>query len=176
VPLSRDPVSVLFDDGARALLQRAYTHPGRWQETRVADPTARHLAVFAAHGINLLGRDKPSAHGAGLNAHTRWMRGFVRALYHQHQYWSGDGGGWRSEPRLVPRRDLAIQVQIGHAMPVRGIIPAGRHVQIRTRPGGDKALAAVRRMPLARRIFAADGSHAGRGEQDLARRDWSGDE
>jgi hypothetical protein len=176
VPLSRDPVSVLFDDGARALLERAYAHPGKWQETRVANPAARHLAWAAGQGINLLGPDRPSTRGYGLNAHTRWLRGFVRAVYHQHLYWSDDGGGWRAEPSLVPRRDLAIQIEVGRAIPVQGIIPAGRHVQIRTRPGGERALAAVRRMPPGRRIFNSDGSQASRGIQDLGRRDWSGNE
>jgi hypothetical protein len=176
VPLNRDPVSELWDEGARALLARAYKARGRWVSTRLEDPAPRHLVWAARRGINLLARDDASTRRrrGGLNAHTRWVRGFIRALYYQHQWWSDDGGGWRADPRLAARRDLAIQVRVGRAVPVRGVIPAGRHVEVRTRPGGKAALNAVKKLPAEQRIYDDGGARAGRAS-DLTLRDWDGE-
>lgn len=111
----RDPVSELFDGGARRLLARAYAKPGQWAGTRVADPAARHLAWLARLGIDPGGPDPARAlPGRGLNAGDRWTRGFVRALYYQHKWFSGKpGGGWRSERRTVARDASALEVEVG---------------------------------------------------------------
>src|SRR5215475_7592528 len=46
VTFNRDPVSELFDTGARRLLARAYDAPrGQWVGTVVADPTLRHRTL-----------------------------------------------------------------------------------------------------------------------------------
>ena len=169
----RDPVSELFDTSARRLLDRAYAHPGQWAATRLANPSLRHLAWLAAHGINPYAPDRPSAQGGrGLNARTTWARGFIRAVYHQHKWYSGaPGGGWRDERRTTPRQAGALQVEVGRAVPVRGIIPAGRAVRIRLRPGGQAARKAVRKLPDSARIFTDRGEAAARwSDPDL--RDW----
>jgi hypothetical protein len=172
VTAERDPVSELMDGGARALLSRAYARPGRWAETRLADPGPRHLAVLAVRGINPFGPDDVSARGGrGLDARSRWARGFVRALYYQHQWYSEPGGQWRTARRLVPRRAGALQVEVGRKVPTAGIIPAGRIVRIRLLPGGEAARRAVRRLPDSRRIYTDRGDQAAR-SADIANRDW----
>lgn len=176
-PLARDPVSVLFDAGARQLLERAYANPGTWQGTRLADPDRRHVEWGLALGINVLGPDSPSVRGgrrAGLNARTRWCRGFVRALYYQHRWYSTPGKNpqWRDERRLSPRSTGALQVEIGRALPVRGVIPAGRAVRIRLAAGGQAKQRAARALPEGDRIWADDGEPGGRfSYPDL--RDWA---
>ncbi|HVH79719.1 MAG TPA: hypothetical protein VM782_10040, partial [Stellaceae bacterium] len=101
MPFSRDPVSQLFDAGARQLLERAYAARGGWVGTRLADPTPRHRAVLALLGINPDAPDDAAAAGRGLDAKSRWGRGFVRALYYQHKLWAASGGGWRRSRRTV---------------------------------------------------------------------------
>lgn len=157
----RDPVSVLFDIGAAAFLERAYAARGQWVGSRVADPAARHLVALRAMGIDPLGRDNPSAEGGrrgGLNARDRWRRGFVRAVYYAND--SRHGG-----------RGRAIEIQVGRKVPARGIIPPGRAVRIRTRRGGGVALRAVDRKPEAARIWVGDHERGGR-FSDPALRDW----
>ena len=39
---ARDPVSVIWDGGAAALLRRAYAQKGGWVSTIIADPKPRH--------------------------------------------------------------------------------------------------------------------------------------
>src|SRR5215469_6661767 len=99
--LDRDPVSELFDDGARAFLGRAYAGPGAWHPTRLQDPEPRHVRAFASAGIDVAGPDDASVPGRpGLHARSRWARGFVRAVYHQHKWHSGRGpGDWRAGRR-----------------------------------------------------------------------------
>ncbi len=98
------------------------------------------------------------------------MRAFVRCLYDQHLYWAADhkGGGWRDERRLVPLRSRSLIIEVGRALPVRGIIPAGRAVRIRALPPGK---AAAMRKPQADRIYTDDGEEGARWA-DPALRDW----
>lgn len=166
---ARDPVSVLFDQGARNLLSRAYERPGQWVGTRLADPGPRHLAHLARLGIDPGERDTAT----GGAAKSRWARGFVRACYYQHKWWSSTSPGqpWRAERRTSPRHAGALEVEVGRRVPVLGVIPAGRAVRIRMRPGGAAARSAVRKLPDSRRIYTDAGKAAGRWA-DPDRRDW----
>jgi hypothetical protein len=84
VVYKRDPVSELFDPGASALLARAYARgPGAWTSTRLALPSARHLAWAAGEGINLYAADP--------TARTRWNRAFIRSVYHLNTWYVRDG-------------------------------------------------------------------------------------
>ncbi len=149
---ARDPVSVLFDAGARRLLARAYAAPGQWVGTRVAAPTVAHIAHFAAMGINVLGTDQWGR--------DRWAAGFVRAVYYQHRWYYAQGRfGSR---RLVANNARGVQYELGRRLPVLGVIPAGRAVRIRTRPGGAAAERAVRRLPESARIWDDAGNPGGR--------------
>src|SRR5712691_4902670 len=90
MPHSRDPVSELLDRGARALLARAYSvRAGTWVMTRLADPSREHLDWAQDMGLDsLMGPDKPTtASGAHVQAHTRWGRAFMRALWYQHKWY-----------------------------------------------------------------------------------------
>lgn len=159
----RDPVSVLLDRGARRLLDRAYQSPGRWVSTRLADPTPAHIAHFAAEGIDVTGPDKAARN---LDAHTRWARGYVRALYYQHLWYSQLGGrGWRDGRRTAERKAGALKVDVGRHMPELGVIPAGRIVSVILYPGGQAARRAVDRAPAA---YLGNGPAA----TDPNRRDW----
>ncbi len=161
MPSSRDPVSELFDAGARTLLARAHARPGQWAGTRIAWPTPRQVAYFASMGINVLGTDQWGR--------DRWAAGFIRAVYYQHKWYYAQG-------RFGPRRTVAndsrgVQYELGRRVPVLGVIPAGRAVRIRTRPGGGAAVKAVRKMPDSKRIYDDQGNTAARWA-DPARRDW----
>lgn len=168
---ARDPVSVRFDAGARAVLDRAYARPGTWIATRVADPTPRQRLALRAAGIRWNGPDNPSAEGGrGLNARDRWTRGFVRALYYQHLWYSGRGG-WRASRRSVPRHAGGLQIQVGRRLRPSGVLPAGRAVRVRLAPGGEAKLRAVRGQPDSGRIYTDDQGTGARWS-DPARRDW----
>lgn len=153
---SRDPVSELFDTGARALLVRAYTRPGQWTGTAIAIPTARHIAYFAGRGINVLGQDQWGR--------DRWAAGFVRAVYYQHKWYFAQGT-FSTEKRMTANDSRGLQYEIGR-MTLRG-----RAVRIRTRQGGDAAMRAVKKMPNSRRIYTDAGAPAGRWA-DVNGRDW----
>jgi hypothetical protein len=169
----RDPVSVLFDAGARSLLTRAYAARGTWVSTRLADPSPRHLAQLALLGINPLGPDGATAAGGrGLDARTRWARGFVRALYYQHRWYApGTGDRWRQARRTVPGGRGALEVQVGPRLRVRGVLPGGREVRVRVHPGGQAARRAAARLPDSRRIYD-DQWAPGERWSDPALRDW----
>jgi hypothetical protein len=161
-------VSELFDAGARRLLARAYARPGQWAGTRLANPSARHLAYLGGVGIDPSGPDDKS--GAGrLNARSRWARGFVRALYFQHKWWSGDpdgGGDWRSVRRTVPRTDRSLIIEVGRALPGGAqqgtrLLP-GRAVRVKVMRGGK---AHVRRKE--EQVYTE-----GKGRSHPAGRDW----
>lgn len=145
----RDPVSLLWDTAAAHLLSRAYQTPGQWVASRLADPTPGQLARMAAHGVNAAGRDNVKGHAA----RSRWARGFVRAIHHH------------------ARGVAAIEVDIGRALPVRGVIPAGRAVRIRVRAGGNAARRAAMAKPAAERIYDDNGNPGPRWA-DPADRDW----
>ena len=157
---ARDPVSTLFDRGARSLLDRAYARPSQWVGTRIAGPSPGQVAYFAAQDINVLGRDELGR--------DRWSAGFIRALYHQHK-WYRTGRGWGAR-RMVPNEGRAIQYELGRQLRALGIIPAGRAVRIISRPGGPAADRAVQRLPADARIFA--GAAQGPRATDSTGRDW----
>lgn len=140
---ARDPVSELFDDAARALLTRAYARPGQWASTRLADPSSQHREWMAGQGIDWAERDKQP----GGAAKTRWARGYVRALYYQHKWYSqlGRSGRWRSSRRTTPREAGALVVEVGNVVVARGVIPRGRMVQVKLMPGGAAKASAVSR-------------------------------
>jgi len=163
----RDPVSVLYDGGARRLLERAYAANGGWAGTRLARPGPRHVAWAARRGIDPFGPDNASAvDGRNLNARSRWARGFVRAVYYQHRWYSdAPGGGWRGGRRVTARHSGALEVQVGPGT------AAGWPVRIRLRKGGGQAAAAVRRMPVSARIYDDAGRPAARWSDPEAR-DW----
>lgn len=172
----RDPVSVLFDDGARRFLDAAYARKGMWVTTRLRDPEPRHLAYLASIGIDPMARDSPSAQGGtGLNARTRWARGFVRAVYYQHKWWSATGGGFRAERRAVARSTGGLQVEVGRRVPggpQAGTVPGpGQIIRARLVAGGQAKQRAVQRLPDSRRIFTGDGAAAARWS-DPELRDW----
>jgi hypothetical protein len=175
MPHSRDPVSVLLDRGARQLLERAYrVRSGVWVNTRLADPSRQHLDWAQDMGLDsLLGPDDVVTQGGThVDAHTRWGRAFMRSLWYQHK-WYGDkpAGGFRDQRRTVAY-SLPLQVEWGRRMPAVGIIPAGRAVRVRIATGGATKLRVVQAKPDSARIFADDGSTAGRWS-DPAGRDWA---
>lgn len=157
----RDPVSVLWDRGAAQLLARARAARGGWAGTRITDPTPRQrAALMAVYGIDPDSRDRPSTatRRGGLNAKTRWARGFVRAVYYANDTRHGGPG-------------LALEIEVGARKPALGVIPAGRAVRLRVRRGGQVAARAVARKPDAERIWDDAGLPVGR-FSDLALRDW----
>ena len=158
----RDPVSELFDASAREFLDRMYARPGQWVGTRVVLPGPRQTAWAAGRGINLLGTDQWGR--------PRFVAAFIRACYYQAK-WHRTGTRWHDDRRLTANDTRGISYEIGRLMPVRGIIPAGRAVRIRSHPGGDAAQRAVRKMPDTRRIFDDQGAPAARWA-DPTLRDW----
>jgi hypothetical protein len=172
MPYARDPVSELLDRGARRLLERAYQAPsGTWVSTRLADPSPEHEQWAAGIGIDrLMGPDRPTTDsGKNTTAYTRWGRAFVRALYYQHKHY-GDRSGLRSEKRMVAY-GAPLQVEWGRRMPALGVIPAGRAVRVRIAYGGATSLRVVKGKSDDARIYADDGSRAGR-HADPEKLDW----
>jgi hypothetical protein len=179
----RDPVSVLFDGAARSLLRRAYASPGTWVRTRVADPGKRAQAFAAERGIVVTGPDNPSVRGGkGLDCRTRWVRGFVRALYYQHKWFSDTRGRpFRTQRRPVARSASALRIEVGRHVPAspqfdpdhpgRGGFPPGRAVRVKLDSGGKAKDRAVRRLPDSARIWTDAGQPAGR-FSDPSLRDW----
>ena len=162
MPYERDPVSVLWDTAAARVLAETRALRGGWRGTRIADPTPRQrAALLQAYGIDPDGPDSPSSIGGrrgGLNARTRWARGFVRALAYANDRRHGGPG-------------LALEIEVGAHKPALGVIPAGRAVRVRVRRGGQAALRAVQSKPDAGRIWDDDGQPAGRWS-DPGLRDW----
>lgn len=175
MPYDRDPASVLLDTAAQRLLMRAYARPGQWVGTRLAVPDRRTERYLAAQGIQWAARDQPSAKSrtGGLNARTRWARAFVRAIYFQHNWYSGGGrAGFRAERRREERHSGAIKIEVGRAIGAGDGRPAGRAVRIKFFPrGGQVAAAAAARLPDSDRIFTDSGEQTSR-SSDPALRDW----
>lgn len=166
MPYERDPVSVLWDTAAAALLGRARSARGGWQGTRVADPSGRQRAALLAIGINPNARDMPSAAGgrarggAGLNAKTRWVRGFTRAVWYANDRRHGGPG-------------LALEFQVGRWKPAGVRVPAGYAVRLRVHRGGTEAARrAAEAMDRRKRIWGKDGEHGPRWS-DPGLRDWA---
>lgn len=170
----RDPVSELLDDGSRALLERVYAAKGEWVLTRLADPGPRTRAFASAIGVDLDGPDNaPTRSGKRQDAHTRYGRSFVRALHYIHK-WYGPGsrpGRLRRSKRMVPY-ERPLEIEWGRRVPALGVIPAGRAVRVRVRPGRAVARRAVQRLADADRIYADEGDPAGR-HAEAEGRDWA---
>jgi hypothetical protein len=140
----RDPVSVYLDRGARQFLTRVYAHPGDWVSTRLADPTPAQVAHFGRLGIDVLEADRAPAYGPATDRRNRWARAFVRALYHQHDFYSELGGrGWRATRRSTKRTAGALKIDVDGHRPELGVIPSGRIVRAVLFAGGRAADAAA---------------------------------
>ena len=180
VSYERDPVSVLHDRGAREMLARVYAAPrGQWVMTRLADPTDRHRLWAKLHGWDLDGPDNAQTlSGKHINAHTRWGRAFMRALWYQHrQFGPEPGRGARSirGTRRTAPTGSPLQVEWGRRLPgsVTGrVLPAGRAVRIRVPYGGGTARRVVEGKGFLDRIYTHDGGQAGR-FSIAAERDWA---
>jgi hypothetical protein len=160
---SRDPVSVRFDGPARRLLDRAYAQPGTWVQVWLPDPDIRARTWAAGLGLPDLTGPDPLPSGAGLDARTRWGRGFVRALYYQHKWFSPQRGqtGWgtrrtvgRSNPlRVEVGRHVAASPQFNPARPGDGGLPPRRRVRVQLAAAGRARDAAVNRTATKDRAF-----------------------
>jgi hypothetical protein len=166
VPYERDPVSVLWDTAAKALLARAQAAGGGWQGTRAADPSGRQRAMCLAIGINPNAADSPSAaagkarRGHGLNAKTRWVRGLARAIWHANDSRHGGPG-------------LPLRLEVGRWKPAGVTVPPGYAVRLRVHRGGSgAAVRAAEAKPDSERIWTGDGQPGPRWS-DPARRDWA---
>ena len=153
---TRDPVSVLFDSAARRLLDRAYAHPHTWVQVWLPDPGIRQRTRMLEHGIGDLLAPDPLPKGGGLDARTRWGRGFVRAVYYQHRNYSPRSAGGSWSKRTSPRNTGGLRVEIGRHVPgspqfdpthpERGGLPPRRRVRVQLAAGGRAKAAAVDRL------------------------------
>lgn len=168
---TRDPISEHLDNGARSLLERVYAARGAWVTTRLADPGPLLQVWAEGIGIDLWGPDNaPTRSGKRQDAHTRYGRAFVRALWYNHRWFGGPR--LRRVPRSVPYA-RPLELDWGRRVSVLGVIPAGRMVSVRVRPGGAQPRRAVARLPEIDRIYAGSGKPAGR-HAEAAGRDWAG--
>lgn len=165
--LQRDPVSVLFDDGARRLLARAYANPGTWQSTRLANPGPRQLGYLSSLGIDWQARDTA---GSG-EARTRWARAFIRAVYYQHKWYSPARGSSDWSRRRTFRTAGGLSFEVGRALPgghqAGTVLVPGRQISIKLQRGGQAKERAVASIP-GDRIWADRGP----AWADPAKRDW----
>jgi hypothetical protein len=166
----RDPVSVGFDGSARRLLERAYASPGVWVQVWLPDPTIRQRTRYTEIGIDVDGPD-PLPAGGGVNARTRWGRGFIRSVYFQHKNYSPvrRGAGWNR--RSSPRSSGGLRIEVGRHVPGSpqfdparpGIgLPPRRRVRAQLARGGKAKAAAVRRLSDNDRIYTDAGAPAAR--------------
>lgn len=165
-------MSELFDAGARAHLQAAYARPGEWVSRPLLPPTAEHRLWALGMGINLDGAD-PAKRAVG-TVMNRWDAGFERAVYWLHRWWWDGGRGFREERRLQPAPARSVQVSITRQARRFTIGPRSfyaRGARIRVYAGGARALAHVRQLPGASRIYDDRGNPAGKWG-DPADRDW----
>lgn len=173
----RDPVSVLLDRGAREMLARVYgERRGTWVMTRLADPTDRHRAWALGRGWDLDGPDNAATlSGKHINAHTRWGRAFMRALWYQHRHFGPEAGrgarGIRAERRMQPTGS-ALQVEWGRRLPGSAVLPRGRAVRIRIAYGGKTARRVVEGKQNVDRIWVGDREQGGRFSV-ASERDWA---
>jgi hypothetical protein len=174
----RDPVSLLFDGQARALLIRVYKLPrNAWAGVRVPPPTLGHITWARAQDIDLLGEDNASTRsGEHMDARTRWLRGMVRALYYQHKWYSDGKGGMRTAKRTAAVPPGPLEVEVGGWLGPRMqggaiVVPGGHAVRVRLRYGGKTARRVVEAMPESERIWTDDGQEGGRFSV-MENRDW----
>ena len=168
----RDPVSVQFDNAARALLARAYRAGGGWAGTYVKNPSAEWQRWGRRHEIDLLGPDNASTNsGQHQDARTRWCRAFIRACYYQHKwYFYAEDGVRPGDRRVTGNRGQALQFQVGTVRISPAGLVVGRAVRIRLLAGGARASAAAFVKPYDERIY--DAGRAGARWADPAGRDW----
>lgn len=180
--LDPDPIRDLFTAGARRLLDRAYSSPGAWQSTRLADPSPGMTRTLLLIGIDPHGPDNSSAAGGktrarpAVNARDRWTRGFIRCLYHQHRWFAADpehkSPGWR-ERRSTPAQNWDLEIQVGRRLPggrtPGSALVAGRAISVRIRP----PLSARQVAELPARVRTVDTDRPGGRWSDPTRRDWT---
>jgi hypothetical protein len=180
---TRDPVSEAFDSAARRLLDRAYASRGQWIAVWLPDPTIRQRTRYLGQGINVDGPD-PLPAGGGVNARSRWARGFVRAVYYQHRNYSPMRAetGWKQ--RRSPRSSGGLRVEVGRHVaaspqfdpshPERGGFPARRRVRVQLAAGGKAKDAAVARTAFKDRTWVGDHEPGGRyAGAEMGYRDWA---
>jgi hypothetical protein len=181
--MGRDPVSELFDASARRLLSRAYANPGTWQQMWLPDPSIRQRSrMTTLHGIGDLTGPDPLPKGGGVDAKTRWGRGFVRSVYYQHRWYSGGRGGEWRERRTSPRNTGGVRIEVGRhvppspqfnpADPSAGGFPPRRRVRVQLAAGGKAKAAAVARLSNSDRIYTPSGAPAARFGGGQRYRDW----
>jgi hypothetical protein len=146
-----DPVSVAWERDAGRFLARVYAGKGDWVTHLIFDPPPAHVKAWARHGIDVTAADPVPRR----LAKTRWIRGYVRALYRLNK----EG------------RRRALEFQVGRRRPPAGALGWRTPVRMRTRPGGRAAAKAVAAKPLSQRIYGEDGQ-PGALWADPARRDW----
>ena len=121
--------------------------------------------MLLAIGINPNARDDPSAIGGraragqGLNARTRWVRGFARAVWYANDRRHGGPG-------------LALELEVGRWKPAGVHVPSGYAVRLRVRRGGSAAMRAVRAQAGSKRIYTDEGG-PGKRWSDPSLRDWA---
>lgn len=171
--LTRDPLSELFDAGARRLLDRAYRDPLEWQYTRLVDPTPAELLTWG--GYDPLGPDPVP----GQRYVTRWGRAFARAVYYQHRWHSASsqGGPWRTERRATVRKSGALLVEAGRYKPTsitgRLVLQRGLAFRVQLAHSGADMRAAVASLPASQRWAGPEGH--GPATSQLGDRDWGED-
>jgi hypothetical protein len=166
----RDPVSELFDRGAREHLALAYRAGGGWAARPLAPPTLAHRAWALGRGISL-DADDPAKAAVGTRL-NRWDAAFERAVMYQHK-WFWDGATGFGARRMTPARGLAVQVEFSTRARRFTVGPRtfyGRAVRVRVLAGGARAAGAVARKPAGERIYTATGLGGKWG--DPAERDW----
>lgn len=166
-------MSVAFDASARRLLERAYESRGTWVHAWLPDPDLRQRTRWLEEGINVGGPD-PLPAGGGVDARTRWARGFVRALYHQAAWYAPDRGSTRMRSeRRTAQASAPLRVQVGRHLPASpgGGMPARRRVRVMIARSGRARDQAVARLGNADRIYTPAGKHAARYAAETYR-DW----
>jgi hypothetical protein len=160
MPRQRDPVSVAFDASARRLLARAYGQRNTWVQAWLPDPDLRQRTRWMEAGITVDGPD-PRPPGGGVNARTRWARGFIRSLYYNAKWYAPARAGLplrgvrRSAPASAPLR-----VEVGRHIPGSpgGGLPPRRRVRVMVASGGAASERAVARLPAADRTWTPEGN------------------
>ena len=122
----RDPVSQMFDTASRRALRRCYASPGRFVPVRLPRLTARLFITWLTRGEDLREADPwdPDI--------DRYVRGFVRACYHNHR-WYGDWDGLRRERRSAPWDGMVLVYRAERTT-------TGWRVRLITAPKGDRRL------------------------------------
>ena len=157
MPLSRDPVSVQFDQAAADLLRRAYARPGQWVGTYLAVPGPGWIAWAGSRGINLFGRDRWGE--------IRWVRAFKRSVYYVHRHYYRAGHLELGKPRVSLERTKVVIWQTGR------LTARGWAIRVRVDRGGAVAQRAVARLPERRRYIDDDGNATDMAST-AADRDW----